>query len=93
MREPRTWPYPVIFAGTVLAMIGFMVWVFTRPATPPAIAAGVPVQDMSRWQRVELECDRQVAILMSTKDVVEMERAQFLIRWFDCSIGRRLPRP
>ena len=29
MREPRIWPYPVIFAGTVLAMIGFMVWVFT----------------------------------------------------------------
>jgi hypothetical protein len=36
------------------------------------------------------ECDRQVAILRSTHDPIELRRSMFLVRWLNCSIGRRL---
>ena len=39
-----------------------------------------------------LECDKQVAILLTTHDPVDLQRASFLIRYLDCDIGRRLPR-
>ena len=39
-----------------------------------------------------LECDKQVAILLTTHDPVDLQRASFLIRRLDCDIGRRLPR-
>ena len=58
----------------------------------PAGPAAASAQDMSVLAREHAECDRQVAILMSTKDLVELERAQFLIKWINCSVGRRLPR-
>jgi len=45
-------------------------------------------EDMSRER---LECDRQVAALMSTNDIVALERAMFLIKQFNCSVSRRLP--
>jgi hypothetical protein len=90
------WPFPVTAIGVVLACVAFSVWVDNRPASPPVTAstpAAASTQDMSHWQRVELECDRQVQILMNAKDMMKLARAQFLIRWFDCSVGRRLPPP
>ena len=36
-------------------------------------------------------CDQQVAILLSTKDQLELDRASFLVRYLDCSVSRRLP--
>jgi hypothetical protein len=39
------------------------------------------------------ECDRQVAILLATHDAVELDRAKFIVRWLNCSIGDRLPSP
>jgi predicted MFS family arabinose efflux permease len=36
------------------------------------------------------ECDRQVAVLRSTHDPVELRRAMFLVRWLNCSVGKRL---
>ena len=102
MREPRFWPIPVTASAVTLASAAFMVWVFTRPMPPlttvtatadtPAGPAAASAQDMSVLAREHAECDRQVAILMSTKDLVELERAQFLIKWINCSVGRRLPR-
>ena len=55
MREPRIWPYPVIFAGTVLAMIGFMVRVFDGTHDAASHSDGC-LHRTSRWQRVALEC-------------------------------------
>jgi hypothetical protein len=37
------------------------------------------------------ECDQQVAILLTTHDMVDLERAKFIIHWLNCSIGGRLP--
>jgi hypothetical protein len=36
------------------------------------------------------ECDRQVAVLLSTHDAVELERAKFLVRYLRCDIAKRL---
>ena len=78
------WPIPVTAMGVVLAVFGVIVWSSTRSTT----TAGA--HDLSRWERIELKCDRQVNILMTTKDMVELERARFLLDWFGCLIGRRL---
>jgi hypothetical protein len=37
------------------------------------------------------ECDKQVAVLLTTHDSVDLERAKFIVRWLSCSIGDRLP--
>ena len=37
------------------------------------------------------ECDKQVAVLLTTHDAVDLGRARFLVRWLNCSIGNRLP--
>jgi hypothetical protein len=37
------------------------------------------------------ECDKQLAILLTTRDAVDLERAKFIVRWLNCSIGNRLP--
>lgn len=39
------------------------------------------------------ECDRQVVILLSTHDAVDLQRATFIIRRLNCNIGDRLPQP
>jgi hypothetical protein len=48
----------------------------------------VPTPADERQQRL---CDEQVSVLLTTKDIVELQRAQFLVNWFRCSIERRLP--
>lgn len=45
--------------------------------------------DSFRTQRAI--CDREVATLLSTDSLVELERAKYLIERLDCSIKRRLP--
>jgi hypothetical protein len=100
MREPRVWPValmPVVAGGAAVLL---MWWVFTRPVEPVRTnvavtrAEGVAApQDMTVLARERLECDRQVALLMATKDPVELERAKYLINKLDCGIGRRLPPP
>jgi hypothetical protein len=86
---------PVV-AGSAAVLL--MWWAFTRPVEPvrtnvtQAEGAATP-QEMTVLARERLECDRQVALLMTTKDPVELERAKYLINKLDCSIGRRLPPP
>jgi hypothetical protein len=36
-------------------------------------------------------CEEQVSVLLTTKDIVALQRAQFLVNWFRCSIEPRLP--
>jgi hypothetical protein len=36
-------------------------------------------------------CDDAVHQLLTTKDLVELERSKFLIRWLDCGVRHRLP--
>jgi len=41
-------------------------------------------------KRVRL-CDEAVQSLMTTRDLVELHRATFLVKWFNCNIAVRVP--
>lgn len=45
----------------------------------------------SHYDAEVLACDRAVHELLTTHDWVEFERARFIVRQFNCGIGRRLP--
>lgn len=42
-----------------------------------------------RWAGEKL-CDREVAILLASRDPIDLQRAGIIIREVPCSIGRRL---
>jgi hypothetical protein len=87
-RRAPIWPAPVTIIGISLVTLGFVIWSAARHDTTTTGR-----QSLSRWERAELECDRQMQILMSTKDLVELERAKFLVDQLNCSVSRRLPPP
>lgn len=60
-----------------IAMLAMTCLVWFLPITWPPVAT-------------VKECDRQVAILFSTHDELELQRAMFLIRRLHCGIGKRL---
>jgi hypothetical protein len=43
-----------------------------------------------QWNKEERLCDQAVNTLLTTKDLVDLERAMFLVRWYNCGISRRL---
>lgn len=96
------WPYPVTAIGVMFAVVYSAFWM-SSGTVPPQQTVVTVSQDgvitttsalnVSVMDRERLECDRQVALLMNTKDPVELERAKFLIAQFNCAIGRRLPPP
>jgi hypothetical protein len=77
-RRLPPWLIPVVLMA---AFVGFAAYVIIF--LPPG----------PRFVAEKAECDRQVAILLATHDAVELDRAKFLVRWLDCSIGDRLPSP
>jgi hypothetical protein len=89
----RVWNIPVIIGGAALVIFAGLAWTALRPVAPTASATTTSAADMSSWERAKLECDRQVQILLTTKDLVELERARTLIHELDCSVSRRLPPP
>jgi hypothetical protein len=40
--------------------------------------------------KITMLCDDAVHELLTTKDLVELQRAKFLIKWFNCGVRRRL---
>lgn len=55
------------------------------------LVATMPLGDGSTFQKRRALCDRAVAALLNSADLVEVTRAGIIIRRLDCSIGRRLP--
>jgi hypothetical protein len=43
-----------------------------------------------QWAKERALCDQAVNTLLTTKDLVELQRSVFLIRRLDCGITRRL---
>lgn len=43
-----------------------------------------------QWAKERAMCDQAVNTLLTTKDLVELQRSVFLIRRLDCGITRRL---
>ncbi len=69
---------PFFVVGVALYVL-FMWWVMTRQMTWDA-----PQRAM---------CDKQVNVLLTTHDAVDLMRANILIGRLNCSVWRRIPAP
>ena len=70
---------------STVVSFGFLAGSLVMMSIVIAIAASSPPSKVSRL------CDEMVDRLLTTTDPVELRRAMFLVRWFDCGIRRRLP--
>jgi hypothetical protein len=55
------------------------------------IAVGAFYAEPRFPDKTSAKCDEAVATMLHTKDPVELRRAIFLIKWFNCGVARRLP--
>lgn len=62
-------------------------WLFTA-----AMLAVLIFMPSPRDAAVTAKCDQAVAALLESRDPIELQRADILIRNLDCSIRKRLPR-
>lgn len=68
---------PLLLPSAVVAVV--LWFVFTRlPAGPQFVAESA-------------ECDKRGAILLSTHDPLDLQRAEFVVRRLNFNIGDRLP--
>lgn len=75
------------------------IWLFTGLLGPPAVVLIIMAAFLTFIFRLptpvadaeDRACDNAVATLFSTRDLVDMQRAQFVIKQLDCSISKRLP--
>jgi hypothetical protein len=96
----RIWPIPLTMLSFACAFIAFIIWVENRPYTPAQTTvtitqAEAPKPDTSStsdWTAAGHWCDKEVPIALTTQDRLEFDRAQFIIKYLDCSVSSRLPR-
>lgn len=55
-----------------------------------AIGFAMAVVPDSTWNKKERLCDKSVAALLHSKDLIEVVRGGFIVIHLECSIGRRL---
>ena len=55
------------------------------------VAVAIDLPDHGSYHRAVKVCDRQVQLLLTTTNTVQLQRAQYLIGDLHCSIERRLP--
>ena len=57
-----------------------------------AIATGYGPSDNwgAAWGKTRARCDRAVADLLHSTELIEVERAGFIVQRLECGIGRRL---
>jgi|KBSMisStaDraftv2_1062788.scaffolds.fasta_scaffold1871581_2 hypothetical protein len=87
----RVWHIPFIIIGAGVLVAATFGWLITQQYASATSAVAAPGQDMSRWDRIRFECDRQVQTLLTTKDLIELQRAKALVSLLDCSVSKRLP--
>lgn len=75
-------------AKAVLGGTGTGILLFAVPLVTFVVVVAIPSPGE---RQVTALCDEAVQALLVTRDAVELDRAKFLIRWFNCSIRRRLP--
>jgi hypothetical protein len=75
---------------TVRDRLGPILWI-GMPAIVLVASVTVIIWVPSPPSKVGRLCDEMVEQVLTTKDPVELRRAIFLVRWFDCGIRRRLP--
>jgi hypothetical protein len=74
-RSERIWWWPLV----------------ALPAMAAAIVGLTTFWHPSSIDKVDLLCDQAVHQLLTTTDLVELQRATFLVGWFNCNIRWRLP--
>jgi hypothetical protein len=79
----RTYLLPIAFVVVWTAAVVAWVWVIDSAIPVPRL----PLPDT----KVSRLCDEQVEQVLTTTDPVELQRAIFLVGWFNCAVGRRLP--
>jgi hypothetical protein len=70
-------------AATVAAF-----WHYPMPAPMPPTPIAVPHNDDAAEVRL---CDQEVPILLNSRDMYELLRADSIVRHLNCNIGKRLP--
>ena len=68
----------IVWFTFIIAVSVFMGWVISLP-----------------WPHEDAEhklCDKQVPILITSKDLVDVVRAGIIVYQLNCGIGRRLPK-
>jgi hypothetical protein len=75
----------------------FAIWVFlplwkVAPVCPPAAAAPAPVENSDGRQErlVRALCDKEVEILLQSRDLADLIRAATVIHQVNCDIESRL---
>lgn len=76
LRRNRGWLYYTASMVALVAWITFMVWIINQ---------SWPGQDQERAL-----CDREVHLLLTSRDPVELQRADILIRRVRCNVRRRV---
>jgi hypothetical protein len=69
--------------------LGSIFWI-GLPAVVAVASIAVVIAIPLPPSKVDRLCDDAVHQLLTTQDLVELRRAIFLVRWFNCSISRRL---
>jgi hypothetical protein len=54
-------------------------------------AIAIPPPQGSSLSRARAKCDEAVQAMLTTDDLVELQRSTFLIERLNCSVQRRLP--
>lgn len=76
--------------------IGFAILVFVVGALVAfwapwrSVSITIPIPHPTNLDREVLLCDREVEALLHSKDWVEIQRAEIIVRLENCDIGRRL---
>jgi hypothetical protein len=73
----------------------FAIWVFqplwkAAPICPPAAAAPVETSDDRQERLARQLCDKEVEILLNSRDLADLIRAATVIHQVNCGIERRL---
>lgn len=61
------------------------------PAAIGVLLVETLVPDRFPYEEIRTTCDQAAQALLTTRDPVELQRADMLIRHLDCSVSQRLP--
>jgi hypothetical protein len=81
----RGWTVALILAG-LFAVGRTLTWLADTPAP---VHQATPAKAVSKDPEV-IECDKEVAILLQSRDMADLMRAGFIIQRLNCDIGKRL---
>jgi hypothetical protein len=77
-----------IVAVALFAVVWTVIPVDRAPVKPADVTVTQPAPPPASDVEVRM-CDEQVPILLHTRDPVEYQRAEFLVRHFNCGIAKR----